>query len=123
MKQWTDIIWFMLKKITLADVDVVGRRGKRGGPEGSVWVRDDGCWIRKGPREGEKGTRADSCSGYITHTPRSLSVGLTPLREASGLKDGYILHFHGYHHTGPLFTLVPLPIWQVNNWDNNYHHN
>lgn len=59
----------MFKKITLADVDVVGRRGKRGGPGGGVWVRDDGCWIRKEPRDGEKGTRADSCSGYTPPHP------------------------------------------------------
>lgn len=61
----------MFKKITLADVDVVGRRGKRGGLEGGggFWVRDNGCWIRKEPRDGEKGTRADSCSGYTAPRP------------------------------------------------------
>lgn len=83
----------MLKKITLADVGVVGRRGKRGGPERGVWVRVDGCWIRKGPRDGEKGRVVLIAVLVTQHTPRSLSVGLIPPSEASELKDGYILHF------------------------------
>lgn len=45
------------------------------------------------------------------HTGLSLRAGLVPLSGISGPKDGWVLHFDGYHYTVSLFTLVSFPGW------------